>query len=260
MHRFFVPPEETHGPEIVLPNAEAHHAITVLRLRPGDRVSLLNGVGEEILGQISELSPDAVRVSVVQRHQSPALPCAVTLIQAAPKPRAMELIVQKATELGAARILPVLSERTVPLWDSATASAKLDKWRTTAIEAAKQCGTPWLPHIELPIPLPSRLAQLPTAELTLVASLQSGAHHPGALFRNFATEHQRLPKSVAIWVGPEGDYTPAELNAIQASGALPITLGPLVLRAETAALYCLSVISYETQSRPRNPAPAPPPA
>jgi 16S rRNA (uracil1498-N3)-methyltransferase len=85
-------------------------------------------------------------------------------------------------------------------------------------------------------------------ELSLIASLQRDARHPREHFESFMAESRRRPASVCVWVGPEGDFTPAEFNAIRASGALPITLGQLVLRSETAAIYCLSIINYELQS------------
>ena len=82
----------------------------------------------------------------------------------------------------------------------------------------------------------------------LVASLQGDARHPREYFQNFISERQRLPKSVCVWVGPEGDFTPAEMNAIRQAGTLPISLGQLILRSETAAIYCMSVLNYELQA------------
>jgi 16S rRNA (uracil1498-N3)-methyltransferase len=86
--------------------------------------------------------------------------------------------------------------------------------------------------------------------LPLIASLQPGSRHPREHFDPFRRGHGRLPASVCVWVGPEGDFTPEEVAAITKSGALPITLGPLVLRVDTAAVYCLSVLSYELQRSP----------
>jgi 16S rRNA (uracil1498-N3)-methyltransferase len=160
----------------------------------------------------------------------------------------MDLILQKAAELGAARVVPMLSDRTVSQWDDSGATHKAAKWRTIVVEAAKQCGSPWLPRIDPLVSVPVFLAKNEPFDLTLVASLQPGAQHPRHYFHQLRHDPRPMPKSVAVWVGPEGDFTPAELNLIRASGALPITLGPLVLRAETAAIYCLSVLNYETQT------------
>jgi 16S rRNA (uracil1498-N3)-methyltransferase len=143
-----------------------------------------------------------------------------------------------------------------------------------AIEAIKQCGAAWLPQIEAPTTIENFLASyrsggrqtaglvgenekcgsLPKAatpthfELALVGSLQKERHHPRECLSGFQAKHGRLPQSVGVWIGPEGDFTPEELEAIQASGALPISLGRLVLRVETAAIYCLSILNYELNS------------
>jgi 16S rRNA (uracil1498-N3)-methyltransferase len=248
MHRFFAPPEATVGGDINLPPAEVQHAVRVLRSRPGDRAVVLNGQGEEILAEMVDVGRRSVRLRVLRRQTLPRHPCRITLLQAVPKARAMDLIVQKATELGAARVVPVLSERSVAHWSETDAAPKTAKWRTTAIEAAKQCGAAWLPQIENPLAVSELLERPETAELALLASLQSDAQHPRRIFERFRLEHGSPPSSVSIWVGPEGDFTPAEINAIRNTAALPITLGPLVLRSETAALYCLSILSYETQA------------
>jgi RsmE family RNA methyltransferase len=131
---------------------------------------------------------------------------------------------------------------------SDNADSKVEKWEATAIESIKQCGSAWLPRIEPPLTPQAFLARNEKNELTLIASLQGDSRHPRDRFNSFLKEHQFLPESVFVWIGPEGDFTPAEINAIRAAGALPITLGPLVLRSETAAIYCLSVINYELQS------------
>jgi 16S rRNA (uracil1498-N3)-methyltransferase len=247
MHRFFVPPEACHGPEIALPEPEARHAAQVLRLRAGERVAILNGAGEEILAEATCVDLSDVRLRIVQRNAVKPPTAQITLIQAVPKAKAMDFIIQKAVELGAARVVPVISERTVAQWDKGTAAHKAARWRAAAIEAAKQSGAAWLTTIENPVSIATLLAQNERFDLPLLASLQPEARYPREYFDAFHEERGVAPKTVSVWVGPEGDFTPAEINLIRNSGALPITLGPLVLRCETAALYCLSVISYEVQ-------------
>ncbi|HZM02134.1 MAG TPA: RsmE family RNA methyltransferase, partial [Candidatus Saccharimonadales bacterium] len=164
----------------------------------------------------------------------------VTLVQAIPKGKLLDTIIQKATELGAARIIPLLAERVAAHLDDEGVKHKHEKWRHTAIEAVKQCGQRWLPQVEPAITLTALLARKDDVGLSLLGSLQNDARHPREHFG-------LLPKSVRVWIGPEGDFSPAEVRLIQESGALPITLGPLVLRSDTAALYALSVVSYELQ-------------
>ena len=185
---------------------------------------------------------------MVQRNFIPALPCQITLLQAVPKGKIIESIIQKATELGVHRIVPLLSERVTTRLDAAGAAQKGAKWQLVAIEAIKQCGSPWLPRVEPPVAPDAFLARNETFELPLIASLQPGSRHAREYFRAFETEKKRRPQSVCIWIGPEGDFTPAEVAAITSAGALPITLGRLVLRSETAAVYCLSIIHHEVQS------------
>lgn len=249
MHRFFLPPEQCRGESCILTESDAHHARQVLRVNPGDRVAVLDGAGHELLCQVEDTGHHAVRVAVRQRNTLPPLPFSVTLVQAVTKARSMEFIVQKATELGVAQLVPVLSERSVPHWEGEHATHKVEKWQTIAIESIKQCGSPWLPKIAEPQSPAVYLARAPKQDLVFLASLQPGAQHPGGYLRTFQQEQGRPARAVTVWVGPEGDFTPAELNSIRAAGALPITLGPLVLRSETAALYCLSFLSYELQGQ-----------
>jgi len=255
MHRFFLPPEQCRDASLFLTGREAHHARDVVRVRRGERVAVVDGTGHEFRCDVQEYTRDKVRLAVVEKLFHPALPSQVTLLQAVPKGKTMEAIIQKATELGASRIVPLLSERVVAQLDDHDAEHKAAKWRLAALEAIKQCGSAWLPEVETPV-TPSRfLARGEGFELPLIASLESGSRPPREYFRAFQAEHGRTPRSVCVWVGPEGDFTPAETEAIKSHGVLPITLGRLVLRVETAAIYCLCVLNYELQ--PPSPAEAP---
>jgi 16S rRNA (uracil1498-N3)-methyltransferase len=248
MHRFYVSPGESQSELFPLLGAEGHHAVRVLRIRTGERVMVLDGAGAELLCEVTETGRSELRLRVLHRERVVPPPQRVTLIQAVPKGRLMEFIVQKATELGANRIVPVLSERSVPDWDEAERLGKRARWRMAAVEAIKQCGSPWLPEVEEPRPLAAVLTSGQLGELSLMASLQPGARHPRERFERFLAEHGRMPETVSVWVGPEGDYTPAELNLIRGAGAAAITLGRSVLRSETAALYCLAILQYELQA------------
>jgi 16S rRNA (uracil1498-N3)-methyltransferase len=248
MHRFYIPPEQCRGPVLTLTGREAHHALQVLRVRPGERVVVLDGAGQELLCETEKPSGEELRLKVAQRNSIPALPYQITLLQAIPKGKIIENIIQKATELGVFRIVPLLSDRVVVQLDDENAAAKAEKWRLTAVEAVKQCGSAWLPLVEAPVSPKEYLARAEKFELPLIASLQSDGRHPRDRFKTFSEEKRRLPKTVCVWVGPEGDFTPAEMSAIKSAGALPITLGRLVLRSETAAIYCISVLNYELQT------------
>jgi 16S rRNA (uracil1498-N3)-methyltransferase len=240
MHRFYLPPESCKGDELFLTGSEAHHAMHVLRVRRGQSITVLDGVGHEFLCDVQQSDRDKIQLCVRERKTAAGPPCSITLLQALPKGKLFEAIVQKATELGAVRIVPLLSERVVVHVDKKEAVRKAAKWQLVALEAIKQCGAAWLPRVEIPMTPKEFLARKESVELGLVGSLQPEAKHPREYLRN-----RTQPKSAAIWIGPEGDFTPAELEAIKSTGAHPVTLGPLVLRTETAAIYCLSIVNYE---------------
>ena len=248
MHRFYLPPDLCRASEFSLSESDAHHAVKVLRLREGDAVTVLDGVGGVIDGTIRSAGKRDVVVGVRQRHQAPAPASRVHLIQAIPKAKLIESIIQKATELGVSRIVPLLTERVVTQLDGDGAEAKAAKWQQVAVEACKQCGQPWLPIVEAPQTPAEWLKRGEKFDLALVGALRPGSRHPRAFFEQFVRDHGRKPQDVAIWIGPEGDFTSAELDAAEAAGAKPITLGPLVLRVETASIYCLSVVNYELQA------------
>jgi 16S rRNA (uracil1498-N3)-methyltransferase len=211
-------------------------------------VTVLNGSGSEFLCAVENFDRDKVQLSVLETKTAPVRRCPVTLLQAVPKGKIIESIIQKATELGAARIVPLLTDRVVTELNDKHAQRKVEKWQHVAIEAIKQCGAPWLPRVEQPMTPAEFLTRKEEFELPLLASLHPGAQHPRIYFRQFESKHGRRPTSACVWVGPEGDFTPDEAAAITSDGTLPITLGQLVLRVETAATYCLSVLNYEIQS------------
>src|SRR5437764_6917345 len=150
MHRFYVAPENWQSGSPVLTGAEAHHCRNVLRLESGDKIVLFDGRGRELTAEIT--ASDAAQIQLRKLHEAktPPLRCQITLGQAIPKGKNMDLIVQKAVEIGAAEIAPILSDRTVVRLDEESAVAKQTKWQTVAIEAAKQCGQNWLPRIHVP--------------------------------------------------------------------------------------------------------------
>lgn len=245
MHRFYLPPNECSGQTLVLRSQEAHHALHVLRIQRGEYVIVLDGAGVEYACRVEVVNRAELRLSVTEKKTIPPPDCALTLLQAIPKGKHLDDIIQKATELGVSRIVPLLSERVTIRLDADEAARKTEKWQHVAIEAIKQCGAAWMPKVEAPTDLKNCLSRVEKFEMPLVASLQAGSRHPREYFREFEAANGCKPKSACIWIGPEGDFTREEVAAIESSGARPITLGPLVLRVETAATYCLSILNYE---------------
>jgi len=250
MHRFHLPPDRCREPVLQLDGREAHHALHVLRVQRGEPILILDGAGHTLRCDLTAASKDTLTLTVQSREFTPPPVCPITLLVAIPKGRLMEDLIPKAVELGAHRIIPLLTERVVTHLDADGAEAKRDKWRQTAIEAMKQSGASWLPQVEIPVNLSAYLARRESFELPFVGSLQTTRRHPREWLVEFQNCHQRLPHSAAIWIGPEGDFTAAEMRQIEAAGARPITLGPLTLRVETAVIYCLSFLSYELAAHP----------
>jgi len=247
MHRFYLPPENCRGDALRLDGREAHHALQVLRLKRGELVSVLDGIGNEFMCTVDEVSRNAVTLSISIKNFVPAPPRSITLLVAIPKGKIIESVIQKSVELGVWKIVPLLTERVVTRLAEHEREHKRVQWQQVAIEAIKQCGAAWLPKIETPVDIEIFLARKEPFDLSLVGSLQSERRHPREIFHEFEKQHGHLPKAAAVWIGPEGDFTLEELKAIQNSGAQPITLGELTLRVETAAVYCLSILNYELQ-------------
>lgn len=242
MHRFYLPPAQCSGETVVLGERESHHGAQVLRLRAGEEVTVLDGAGARLGCEVKQVSRKEIRLSVRERVQVPRGAFELTLMQAIVKGKTMETIIEKATELGVNRIVPLQTERVVSHLDSERGESKQRKWELTAIEAIKQCGSPWLPHIEASMTLKEALAG--EFEIALVGSLRGGKH-PRHWVAETAKKAGRQPKTGCVWIGPEGDFTDAELDAIEASGAKPVTLGPLVLRADTAAICSVALLKSE---------------
>lgn len=247
MHRFFLPPSESfQRPSIILRGRVLHHCVNTLRLQVGERIIIFNGLGEEAVATITHVKKDEVVLSTLTDHHiTPRHPLDITLAQAITKAHSMKRIIQTATEFGATCITPLIAERTVVQID-AKRYKRQAKWQRIAIEACKQCGRNWLPLISQPMLFEDYFHQPMSVKehLLLIASLQSDACRFKDALSHYCQQHGR-PKHITIFVGPEGDFTPREITLAKSQGCQPVTLGPIILRADTAALYCLGILTYE---------------
>ncbi len=249
MNRFYIAPENWNLDDLRLSDREHHHCAHVMRHKEGDRVVVFNGEGMEATVQIAEVGKNDVRLEVQHTAMTDRLPVHIALGQAIPKGKQMDLITQKAVELGAYTVFPLLSERTVvQVRDKQVSDKKVNKWQNVAIDAAKQCGRNYVPKVAEPQMMNDFLDNRPEYDLLIIASLQPDRRHLREILADREAQGLSKPESVLIVVGPEGDFTPAEVAHAKGQGFQPITLGPIILRSETAAIYCLSIFSYELLS------------
>jgi len=234
MYRHHCSTEDLEKTIVLLRDDAARHLGTVLRTTPGKEVLLFDGKGRTRLYTVSTAGKKQIDLTAAGEIRD-YLPdsCQIVLYACISKGERMEWLVEKAVELGAARIVPVISDRSVVRLKPEERAAKRDRWTRIVEETAKQCGAVWLPVVEIPVPL----RELKLAGLNFVAALKPGA---GPI------RFDGVPDRIGFITGPEGDFTDDELECLIGRGAIPVTLGPLVLRAETAAIYGLSVLRHLT--------------
>jgi 16S rRNA (uracil1498-N3)-methyltransferase len=236
MSRFLLLPDAWNDAP-ALTGDEARHASQVLRMRAGDPLVVFDGQGRRAAAEILSVSRDRVPLKLGAVMPSRPPQPVITLAQAIPKGKNMDLIVQKAVELGVAIIQPLVTRHTI----IQPGDGKSAKWRRNALEACKQCGQDTLPDIPEPTSFADWLpTQTAVPGLKLIASLAAGAHPLRKILKNHPD-----PTAVTLLIGPEGDFSSEETAASLTAGFLPVSLGDIVLRVETATLFCLSALRYE---------------
>ncbi len=238
MARFFLSPEAW-GEHAVLTGDEAKHAAQVLRARRGDRLVVFDGFGRSAPAEILDVSRSEIRLALGEASIRPSATPSICLAQAVPKGKTMDLIIQKAVELGVSSIQPLITRHTVVQVGEDDASRKSAKWQRVALEACKQCGQDFLPEV---LPAKNWGEWLPAAdgELKVIAALFPSARPLREILRGAGS-----PGNITLLIGPEGDFSQDEGLAALSGGFQPASLGPIVLRAETAAFFAISAIQYE---------------
>ena len=247
MHRFFSEEIDSTSGEIRLSGSDAHHASQVLRLAEGDEIKVGSGDGRDYTCRITSISNEEV-VAVIEDISGNAaeLPVRITLYQGFPKGDKMDLILQKAVELGAARIVPVWMSRSVVKMDAAKAAKRKERYQAIAEAAAKQSGRGQIPEVGTflsmkdavedagkldAILLPYENAAGMDAARSIVSSIAKGAE-------------QGTIRTLGIFIGPEGGFEDSEVQLLEAAGATTMTLGHRILRTETAGLTILSILGF----------------
>jgi 16S rRNA (uracil1498-N3)-methyltransferase len=241
--RFFVPPAALQGDEVQLTDQGlAHQLARVLRLGPGDELLLLDGAGQACVVELTAVGRDTVAGRVVRREPAGGEPpVAVSVYLGLMRPERFEWALQKCVELGARRLTPVLFARSLPA-DRAD-DHKLERWRRIAREAAEQACRGLLPEVAGPLPFAAACAEAARAERAIMLWEQEAPHLRAAL------RAAPRPASVAILSGPVGGITPDELTAAGEHGIMPASLGPRILRAETAPVAALAALMYELEEQ-----------
>ena len=222
---------------------ESHHAVDVLRLRSGDSAAIFDGKGTEARVRLTQVSADEVSYETLSTARTPPPSCRIRFGQALIKPVGMDLLIQKLTELGVSEIWPIASERSI---SKPSGEKRIShRWESIALSACKQSGQNWLPKIHEVGPLDNFLSSPNPAPPAgrIIGSLQPEAKPLPALLA--AVRQLGKPPALDLLIGPEGDFTPAEIGRARSAGFQPASLGPLVLRSETASLFLASVLHYE---------------
>jgi 16S rRNA (uracil1498-N3)-methyltransferase len=245
MHKFFVQKQNVSNSTAVIEGDDVKHIYKVLRLSTGEKVNINDCEGKEYLGQIEEVNKSKVVVSLIEElpvnNESPV---DIYLYQGLPKSSKMDLIVQKATELGVKVITPVITERVV-VKSEIGEFRKVDRWNRIALEACKQCKRTFIPRINTPIEFEELLSELETMDLIVVPYENENGFGIKNLIGEVKNQAKNEVKNIAIIIGPEGGFEDAEIQRLKAAGAYIVTLGPRILRTETAGFVCASLLTYE---------------
>ncbi len=237
MPRSYLPPASwTETP--FLEGDEAKHLAQVLRVKEDDWITVFDGLGNHAEAKVLSVSKQRVDLMLgLAESKERTLP-EITLAQAIPKGKNMDWIVQKSVELGVSKIVPLVTRHTIV----SPGGNKADKWRRTALEACKQCAQLTIPEISDPVAYDQWIETKDVSEISIIASL---AENPLS-FREALAAHP-TPESVTVLIGPEGDFSTEETKAALSAGFHPVSLGDLVLRVETATMFCLSAIRFHYQ-------------
>ena len=219
---------------------ESHHLARVLRVQPGQGITLFDGRGGVADAVVEIVSKTEVKARIEKRWAVPAPKVQIDLIQAVPKPDRWELVLQKAVELGVSNIQPVLTGHT----EFRPNPKKQERWEKIVLNAAQQCEVRWLPQLKPLVDFDAIIPTLGGYDLALVGSLYDGAR-PLREIPLRQDSGGALVGKVAMLIGPEGDFTQEEVQSAVEAGAVPVSFGDRILRTETAAIFGLSVLAYE---------------
>lgn len=239
MSKFFVEKNQITDTSIEIIGADVNHIVKVLRAKVGDELLICDGEGQNYDAVIESASKDSVLCNIIRSYPCETEPdVKVTLYQGLPKQGKMEWIIEKCTEIGVHTIVPVQMSRSVVKLTKEQAQKKLERWQKTAEGAAKQCGRGQIPNIQMPISI-ADLSKAVLPDFLLLPYEDEQVNDVKTALMNSKTT------SAGIFIGPEGGFAPVEVEQLKALGAKTVTLGPRILRTETAGLVAISLLLYE---------------
>lgn len=230
MPRIFVPQDQL--PFIT--GSDVHYLKDVLRIKPGDEIEILDGIGTIYLAKINNIQKDKIKLDIIRSSQSETEPeVEITLAQSLPKAKKMDFIIQKCTELGVSEIIPVITERSI------SKGEKTARWQKIAIEAAEQSGRASIPKVASLIDFKSLLEKAKEFDLALIPWEMEKTNRLKTILQKSSF------RNIIMLIGPEGGFSSQEIAEAKTAGFIPISLGKRILRAETAGMAMLSMMMYE---------------
>lgn len=245
MYQFFVSPENIQGKRVVISGKDVNHIKNVLRMKPGEEINVSNGEdGREYRCMIEELGEEVICKLLFIKEDAVELPSKIYLFQGLPKSDKMELVIQKAVELGVYEVIPVSMKRSIVKLDDKKAQSRVARWQEISKAAAKQSKRAIVPNIHEIVNFREALAYAQDLDVKLIPyEMAEGMTHTRELIGSI-----NPGQSVGFIIGPEGGIDDEEINAATALGFEPITLGRRILRTETAGLTVLSILMYNLES------------
>ena len=245
MHHFFVEPSQIQGNHIFIDGPDVNHIRNVLRMNPGEEVNVTDGSGEKVYRcAIASIGEDKVELNIMwAQEKGMELPSKIYLFQGLPKSDKMELIIQKAVELGVYEIIPMATARAVVKLDQKKAAAKVKRWQAISESAAKQSKRLLIPEVKEPVKFSEALKLASDLDVRLIPyELAEGMDGTRRIIQSV-----KPGQSVAVFIGPEGGFEEAEVELAKEAGFQAIILGRRILRTETAGMTVLSILMYQLE-------------
>lgn len=245
MHHFFTDPQNVYEKEVIITGNDVNHMKNVLRIKPGELVKISDGNGTEYECSVNRYESENAILNILNSFKSNSeLSSKIYLFQGLPKSDKMELIIQKAAELGAYKVIPVTTKRAVVKLDPKKAAKKVERWNAISLSAAKQSGRSMIPEVEQVMSFSEALQYAKQMDLILFPyELAEGMSVTKEIISTIKPNQK-----IGVFIGPEGGFEEEEVRKAEEIGAHPITLGKRILRTETAGLAVLSILMYQLEN------------